>query len=119
MPMHTNGPRYIYYYDENTMSCPSEPEVSQFDPKVDNPHNPRAGVHMLQSAGCITLVTALVIATGIGGCYSIVNKHKNEKPAIEQQVAPAVVVPAKERKDIAPFMQRVDTYSGIIKQHGE
>ncbi|MBP5160707.1 MAG: hypothetical protein ILP11_01480 [Alphaproteobacteria bacterium] len=105
------------YYDENFLV--TDPAFEEFDPYLDDPHNPRKSVRMLQSAGCITLVTALVIAAGIGGCCSIVNKHKNEKLATEKQVAPAVVVPAKERKDIAPFMQRVDTYSGIIKQHGE
>ena len=103
------------YYDENFLV--TDPSFEEFDPYLDDPHNPRKSVRMLQSAGCITLVTALVVASCIGGCYSIVKHYKNEKPA--KQVAPAVVVPAKERKDIAPFMQKVDTYSGMIKQRGE
>jgi len=120
----------MHYYDENSKVCSSELVFEEFDPNIDDPYNPRASVRMLQSAGCLTLVTALVIAAGIGGCYSIVKNHESEKAKVspvEQRVEPSVVVSAQDRDDatpqppqkVAPFVQRVDSYSGVIKQYGE
>ena len=102
MPMHT-------YYDENFLM--SDASFEEFDPNVDDPHNPRASVRMLQSAGCLTLVTALLVAAAIGGCYSILkNNKKEQQPQTEQKETP---------KKVSSFVQRVDTYSGVIKQYGE
>ena len=82
----------------------------EFDPNVDNPHNPRAGVHMLQSAGCMTLVAALGIATIIAGCYHVFNKDK-EQPKAEQK---------EEPKKINSFLQRTDfTYTQKLREYGE
>ena len=103
-------------YDENFMASAPDPVFDdEFDPYMDDPHNPRM-MRLPQTIGCLIVTAAVMTATIIGGCSYFFGEKKEEKPKEQPKQEEKVQLPKKVASRMGSWET---TWSQALQERGD